>query len=105
MNKLALLTATLLALATSTLGVQRPLNVGGEVGVGATWAEPLDGATLAIFPQRPSPTDQRGMEFYWRILLTEDLWITPSLQFVVNPTFNAAANSIFIPGLKFRWFL
>ncbi|MCZ6539250.1 MAG: carbohydrate porin [Chloroflexi bacterium] len=90
---------------TAGLAVQRPLNVGGEVGVGATWAEPLDDVTLAVVPQRPSPADQWGMEFYWRILLTQDLWITPSLQFVVNPTFNAAANSIVIPGLKFRWFL
>jgi hypothetical protein len=90
---------------TAGIAVQRPLNIGGEVGVGAMWGEPIDGVTLAGIPQRQPPEDQYGMEFYWKILLTEDLWITPNLQFVINPTFNSNTDSIVLPGFKFRFFL
>ncbi len=87
------------------IAVLRPLNIGGEIGVGATWAEPIDGVTLAGIPQRQPMKDQYGVELYWKILLTPDLWITPGVQFVVNPTFNPSTDSVVIPQFKLRLFL
>jgi hypothetical protein len=84
--------------------VNRPLNVGGEVGIGFTWAEPIDGIRLFGQPQRQPPKDQYGVEFYWKVLVTEDLWVTPSLQVIINPTYNPTTESIIVPGLKARLF-
>ncbi|TDJ46180.1 MAG: hypothetical protein E2O50_00310 [Gammaproteobacteria bacterium] len=90
---------------TGSIAVQRPLAIRGEVGIGASWGEPIDGVTLGGLPQHQPAEDQYGMEFYWKILLTQDLWITPNLQFIINPTFNPNTDSIVIPGFKFRFFL
>ena len=85
--------------------VNRPLNVGGEVGVGFSWAEPIDGIRLLGQPQRQPEKNQYGMEIYWKMLVTSDLWVTPNLQVIVNPTYNPGTESIIVPGLKFRFFL
>lgn len=85
--------------------VNRPLNVNGEVGFGFTWSEPIEGLPLVVFPQRDPLKDQYGVEMYWRMLITNDLWVTPSLQVIVNPTYNPDTESIIVPGLKFRFFL
>lgn len=85
--------------------VNRPLNIGGEVGVGFSWAEPTDGVGLAGTPQRQPVKDQYGMEVYWKLLVTSDLWVTPNLQVIVNPTYNPGTESVVVPGLKFRFFL
>ena len=89
---------------TAGIAVQRPLEVRGEVGVGAMWGEPIEGVILAGRPQSQPSENQYGMELYWKILLTEDLWITPNLQYVINPTFNPNTDSIVITGFKFRFF-
>ena len=92
-------------MVTVGIGVQRPWNVAGEIALGAMWGDAIEGVTLAGLPQRQPSEAQYGMELYWKILLTEDLWITPSLQYVLNPTFNPSADSIVMPGIKFRFFL
>lgn len=39
------------------------------------------------------------------MLVTGDLWVTPSLQVIINPTYNPSTESVVVPGLKFRFFL
>jgi porin len=92
-------------MANVGFAVNRPLNIGGEVGVGFSWAEPQDGLTLVGLPQRDPLKDQYGMEIYWKILVTGDLWVTPNLQVIVNPTYNSSTKTVIVPGLKFRFFL
>jgi carbohydrate-selective porin OprB len=60
---------------------------------------------LAGIPQREPLKDQYGMEIYWKILVTGDLWVTPNLQIIVNPNYNLSTESVIITGLKFRFFL
>jgi hypothetical protein len=38
-------------------------------------------------------------------LLTPDLWVTPGVQVVVNPSFNPGQDAIAIAQLKRRMFL
>jgi carbohydrate-selective porin OprB len=85
--------------------INRPLNVRGEFGVQFTWAEPIKGLSLVGLPQRDPLKDQYGMELYWKLLVTGDLWVTPSLQVIRNPTYNPGTRSVVIPGIKLRFFL
>jgi len=36
------------------------------------------------------------------MLVTPNLWITPGLQVVCNPSFNPGVNTVYIPDIKFR---
>ncbi len=74
----------------------RPFDIQGEIGMAIIWFEPLDlvpGTKLR---------NQTGYEFYWKILLTPNLWITPGFQYIWNPVFNPTEDKIFIPQFKFR---
>lgn len=81
---------------TATAGVAylKPVGVRGEIGFGATWADPINGDLR----------DQYGGELYWKMLLTPDLWITPGMQVIVNPSFNPDVDTIFVAQFKFRLF-
>ncbi len=72
----------------------KPLNIRGEIGLGATWAEPIDNRLR----------DQYGLETYWKILLWPNLWVTPGIQFIRDPSFNPQERSITIGQLKARLF-
>ena len=80
-----------------------PLDIRGEVAVGASWAHPIQSFhnAPAFWNDR---RDQYGVETYWKILLTPDLWITPGAQFIFNPSFNPTEDSIGIIQFKFRLF-
>jgi carbohydrate-selective porin OprB len=41
---------------------------------------------------------------YWKILLFEDLWVTPDLQVIFKPTYNTAKNVLAVGGIKLRLF-
>ena len=71
--------------------------------MGLSWAEPLD---------RPDPLlgirsdrNQYGLESYWKILLTPDLWITPGVQLIWDPSFNPSTDFLALPQIKVRLFL
>ncbi len=74
-----------------------PLGIRGEVGMGMIWMQPhrdlLPGVTLR---------NQTGFEAYWRILLTPNLWITPGIQVVFDPSANPDVDVVAIPHIKFR---
>ncbi len=87
------------------IALQRLLGINGELALGATWMEPIDNLFLPTLPPGTQLDEQYGFELYWKLLLTPDLWITPQVQYIVNPSFNPTTDSILIPGLKFRFFL
>ena len=89
------------------LALNKPLGIRGEVAGALTWARALDGGGCGLLV--PLQIDcngdsQAGIEVYWKILLTPDLWITPGTQLHFNPVRNPDANFVTIPTLKFRAF-
>jgi hypothetical protein len=85
-----------LARDTVTAGVAflKPAGIRGEIGIGTVWMHPLNGAVR----------DQYGGELYWKLLLTPDLWITPGVQLIVDPSFNPNEDFVVIGQFKFRLF-
>ena len=75
----------------------KPFGIQGEIGAGLIWMQPhrdlVPGHKLR---------DQTGIELYWKILLTPNLWITPGFQHIWNPSLNPNEDSLFIPHIKFR---
>jgi hypothetical protein len=84
-------------LATAGLAYVNPLNVRGELALGLMWTQPI----RDIFPGS-GQRNQTGWELYWRMLVTPNLWITPGVQVVYNPSFNPGVDTIYIPDIKFR---
>ena len=80
-----------------------PLGIRGEVALGRTWAHPIQNLhdTIAAWNGRD---DQYGLETYWKILLTPDLWVTPGAQLIFDPSFNPDDDVIAIAQFKFRLF-
>jgi hypothetical protein len=83
---------------TVTAGVayRNLLNVTGETAIGFLYMNPID----EIFGE--DARNQTGIEAYWRILLTRNIWVTPGMQFVFNPTLNLEDDFVAIPHIKFR---
>ena len=84
------------------VGFLKPLGINGEVAMNFSWAQPQD---------RPDPLlgfqtgrDQYGLEANWKILLTPDLWVTPGLQLIFNPTYDPSTDFIAMPQIKMRLF-
>jgi hypothetical protein len=73
-----------------------PVSIKGEAAVSLLYMNPIQ----EIFegPVR----NQYGFETYWRILLTQNIWITPGVHLVLNPSLNLEEDFIAIPQLKFR---
>ena len=73
----------------------KPFGIRGEIGLGGSWARPIDN-----FHQAPAfwddLDDQYGLETYWKILLTPDLWITPGVQAIFEPSLNPEDDFIAI---------
>jgi hypothetical protein len=78
----------------------QPLGVRGELGLGFVWMQPVSDPLLGT----PNPRDQYGLETYWKLLVTPDLWVTPGVQFIINPSRNKSTDFVAIPQLKFRLF-
>jgi hypothetical protein len=82
-----------------------PLGIRGEVAAALTWVRALDGGgcgLLALTSLDCNGDSQALSEFYWKILLTPALWVTPGLQFGFDPVGNPDANFVAVPTLKFR---
>ena len=80
-----------------TLGAAylNPANIRGELSFSLLYMNPID----EIFPDA---RDQYGIEAYWRISLTNNIWITPGVHLVFDPALNPYHDFIAIPHLKFR---
>lgn len=81
---------------TTGASYKNPFKVRGEASIGLLYMNPFD----EVFGDEAR--DQYGSEIYWRISLTRNIWVTPGLQFVINPTINTESDFIAIPHIKFR---
>ena len=61
-------------------------------GFGVSWGEPF-GAQAR---------DQSGVESYFRVQLTNEIAITPNIQYVKNPANNPDADSTFVFSFRIR---
>lgn len=53
-------------------------------------------------PNIPNTKDQITAEVFYRVNLTAHFEMTPSMQFIANPTFNPSANNLFYAGIRGR---
>ena len=73
-----------------------PAKIRGEAAISLLYMNPIE--EIFAEPVR----NQYGIETYWRISLTNNIWITPGLHLVINPSLNLEDDLIAIPQLKFR---
>jgi len=81
---------------TAGAAYRNPFNVRGEAAIGLLYMNPIED----IFDQEVR--DQYGVEPYWRISLTKNIWITPGIQLVFHPSLNLEDDFVAIPHVKFR---
>ena len=80
-----------------TLGAAylNPAGIRGEVSFSLLYMDPIK----EIYPEA---RNQYGIEAYWRISLTRNIWLTPGVHLVFDPALNPYQDFIAIPQLKFR---
>lgn len=81
-------------LTTAGLAVLKPFGLRGEIGLGTSWAQPFS----------DSLNSQYGLEAYWKLLLLPNLWVTPGVQVIFDPTFNPQEDTVTIGQIKARLF-
>ena len=79
---------------TAGLAILRPFGMRGEIGLGTSWAK----------PKNDNLNSQYGVEAYWKLLLLPNLWVTPGVQVIFDPTFNPQEDTITIGQIKARLF-
>jgi len=79
---------------TAGLAVLKPFGLRGEIGLGTSWAQPF----------KDDFRSQYGVEAYWKILLLPNLWVTPGVQVIFDPTFNPQEDTVTIGQIKARLF-
>jgi carbohydrate-selective porin OprB len=76
--------------------------------LGFIWMQPVSDpvpvSSPALGPAGTRARDQYGMETYWKLLVTPDLWVTPGVQFLFNPSRNFSTDFVAVPQIKFRLF-
>ena len=77
---------------TAGLALLRPFGIRGEIAMAMSWADPIN----------KNQRDQYGLEAYWKILLLPNVWITPGLQLIFDPTFNPQEDTVAIGQIKAR---
>jgi porin len=64
-----------------------------RIGIGVTWSRPTDSAL----------DDQGALDMYYRIQLTPEIAISPTLHLVFDPVRNPDEDEIFVWGLRTRF--
>ena len=78
-------------------GVMYQHDPGSHVfGIGLNWGEPNE-TTFA-----PGLDDQVTMEAFYRFHLTQQVTITPSIEYLRNPALNPKDESLWIAGMRLR---
>jgi porin len=62
------------------------------LGFGGGWAQPAN----------PNLRDQYIFETFYRFQLTTQLAITPDVQWILHPTLNPNAGSVWVASLRMR---
>jgi porin len=77
-----------------TVGMIRYLTTRSDkLGLAINWGEPPDDNGL---------NDQWTLEFFYRLQFSQNLAITPSLQYIIDPALNPNEDSLTIFGLRLR---
>ena len=87
---------------TAGMALLKPLGIQGEIALGGTWMQTHP--NLKVGPLVLDAQDQYGLETFWKILLTPNVWATPGVQVNFDPAFNPAEDCIAVPHIKFRLF-
>ena len=72
------------------------LGTGSQLGFGANWGRPND----ALFGV--DLDDQYALEAYYRLQVSRELSITPSVQLLIDPALNPDEDSLWVYGLRAR---
>jgi porin len=72
------------------------LGAGSQLGFGMNWGRPNE----AVFGS--GLDDQFAAEAYYRLQLTKELAVTPSIQLLVDPALNPQEDAIWVFGLRAR---
>jgi len=81
---------------TAGVAYLNPVNIRGEAAISLLYMNPIE--EIFAEPVR----DEYGLETYWRISLSNNIWITPGIRLVFNPSLNPEDDFIAIPQFKFR---
>ncbi|GMG87793.1 hypothetical protein MNKW57_21140 [Biformimicrobium ophioploci] len=73
-----------------------PFDIQGEAAFSFLYMKPIE----SIFEE--PVRDQHGLELYWRIRFTNNIWVTPGVHLILQPALNQDENSMVIPQLKLR---
>ncbi len=78
---------------TATIGVGKLIRQWSDVfGIGVNWGQPPDDSLSA----------QWTTEVFYRLQLSQNLQLTPSIQYLVDPALNDQDNDIWIASLRLR---
>lgn len=89
------------------LGVayNNPLNIKGEIAAAYSWGKAQDFGQCGVKPC--SGQQQSDIEMYWKILVLPDMFVTPGLQMVFNPSLFEGVDTpglVWVPSLRARVF-
>jgi hypothetical protein len=85
--------------AITGLSYLKPMGLQGEASIGYMWSQ----AFSHLLPLGADGS-QHGIDTYWKILLTPNIWVTPGTQFIWHPVLNPNHNFTVVPDIKFRIF-
>jgi porin len=77
---------------TATLGLMKRFYKRDLFGLGFNWGK----------PSSKELRDQYSTELFFRFQLAQNLALTPSLQWLIDPANNTEEDQIWIAGLRFR---
>jgi porin len=78
--------------STATAGVMRRIHKRDLLGLGTNWGDPSDDALR----------EQYSTELFYRFQFSQNLALTPSVQWLVDPTLNSEEDQTWILGLRAR---
>jgi len=87
---------TMLQKSVSAGCAYQPVPGGHLLGGAINWGE-INEATYG-----PGLDDQITMEVFYRVQFTDEIAITPDVQYLINPALNPDASSIFVWGIRGR---
>jgi porin len=77
---------------SATIGLLRKFAYRSDVvGVGLNWGELPDDLG-----------DQTAVEAFWNFQFAQNLTITPSVQYLLDPAFNTDVENIWVTSLRMR---
>ena len=74
-------------------GIYNPFDrFSDSIGLGLSWGEPFG----------EDARDQFGIEAYYRVQLTNEIAVTPDVQYIINPARNIEVDSLWVFSLRVR---